>query len=140
MSKSTQLTGADANPPVLADASDYFGKLRVIRATYVTDGTETVGTEIELARLHKGLRAVPLGKLMHQALGTSTTLAVGINGTSGLLAAAESTSSAGEVALDDESGWGYENTQDSLSIVATVGGATLTAGRTIDCFLVVTQE
>lgn len=140
MSKSTQLTGADASPPTLAEASDIYGKLRVMRGTYVTDGTEVVGTEIEIARVSKGTRFIPIGVIEHGALGTSVTLSCGTSASPTLLKAATGAAAAGEIKLNDASGWGYKVTEDEASIILKVAGATLAAAITIDAFIIIAKE
>lgn len=75
--KSSQLDNLDAVPPVLAEAGDVRGKLRVIRATYTMTGSETNGYEVELCRLPHGVRVTPLGQAWYEALGSDVKVSIG---------------------------------------------------------------
>jgi hypothetical protein len=159
--KSVQLTNLDDKPSAVADAMDVYGKVRLIRATYTMLGTESAAETVELCRLVKGVKVMPLGYAKSDlGLATTSTIDIGYaahtdeDGASvsadpdafldgGNLAAAGSS-----VLMDAVAGWGFRPRPDPnslgggyVSITATFATlATPTAGAKLEVFLIVVQD
>lgn len=83
------------------------------------------GSTIDLAQLPTGAKVVDV-QLFFDALGASSTLAVGDSTTSGRYITATSSASAGQTSVLNVDGFGYTigtNTGDSRIIVTTAGAA-----------------
>ncbi len=158
--KCTQLSGLDSVPPSLSKANEVFGKLRVIRGTYTTTGSEANGETIEIARLHDGLKVIPLGKVVWEDLGTGVSVQLGYaaytdkDGSSvsadpdAFLASTDVSSGAGEADLVAAAGVAFEADPSVDDVYVTVEATlvlsgtspSVIAGKTLDFFLVVAQE
>lgn len=82
--KSTQLTNMDATPVVFASTNEDGGVLHHKQGT-ITLSAASAGDKVEMVRVPKGARILPLSKLTWDSLGASVTLTVGIDGVEGNL-------------------------------------------------------
>lgn len=149
--KSTQLAGADSFVQNLPSSSDVFGKARLIRGTYTVVADDAIGTTVEVARLWRGLKVVPFGKVFHDALGVGATIDVGIeSGDVDAFLDGGDVAAAGNVDLDAAAGVGYEPPAGGVgfeapdgngtSVIVTFGGADPAVGAVIEVYLAVVQE
>jgi hypothetical protein len=82
--KSNQLTNMDATPNVFASTNEDGGVLHHKQGTYTFAAT-AAGSKVEMVRVPKGARILPLSMLQWDSLGASTTLRLGIDGVEGNL-------------------------------------------------------
>lgn len=122
------------SPSTLLEVNDWGGRVRCQHDTYEASSLEAAST-IKIGKLPKGARVLPLGKIVHDALGTGVTFAVGDNDTTAdadRYLAAASAAAAGVLDLDAIAGAGHKLEQDSDIIITTAGA---TATGTIETFI-----
>jgi len=113
------------------------GMVQVIYDTYETASLAN-GDTLNVGVLPKGATFIG-GDVVVDALGASTTLALGDSGDADRYMAAVSTSSAGVKAARAIAGIGYQATADTI-LYATLAGANATDARTISVVLMYTLD
>lgn len=133
----TKQTGSNAGKLL---PSEFGGRVRVVHGSIVPDSAYASGSVLELARLPKGARVLPISQLHFEAgQSASMTVNVGDSGdTDRYLAAKAPGASAVSVALNANCLGDYTLPGEDV-ITATVGGAALTANKKIffDLYFVV---
>ena len=124
--KGTNITKLDSVPAALPPVNAWHGRMRVQYDDYEASALAD-GSTIAMARLPRGARILDL-VVHHDALGASTTLAVGTASLPSLFVGAQDTSSAGTIvqSIDGElAGFGhvFDATTD---LVLTLAGAAAT--------------
>jgi len=127
-------TNDRASPPVKTDVTQLGARIRYAVASYTVPASSipTIADTIELFYLPKGARILPGSKFFNSAGAASQTIAVGDSGTAGRYLAATSVTAAGSNLMEAHlaSGAVYEEPAGAM-ILATVGGATLTAAAVL---------
>ena len=133
----TKQTGSNAGKLL---PSEFGGRVRVVHGSIVPDSAYASGSVLELARLPKGARILPISQLHFEAgQSASKTISVGDSGDNDRYFAAKSPgASAVSVALNANVHGDYTLQEEDV-IIATVGGAALTANKKIyfDLYFVV---
>ena len=133
----TKQTGSNAGKLL---PSEFGGRVRVVHGSIVPDSAYASGSVLELARLPKGARILPISQLHFEAgQSASMTISVGDSGDNDrYLAAKAPGASAVSVALNANVLGDYTLPEEDV-IIATVGGAALTANKKIffDLYFVV---
>ena len=133
----TKQTGSNAGKLL---PSEFGGRVRVVHGSIVPDFAYASGSILELARLPKGARILPISQLHFEAgQSASMTISVGDSGDNDrYLAAKAPGASAVSVALNANVLGNYTLPEEDV-IIATVGGAALTANKKIffDLYFVV---
>lgn len=133
----TKQTGSNAGKLL---PSEFGGRVRVVHGSIVPDSAYASGSVLELARLPKGARILPISQLHFEAgQSASMTISVGDSGDNDrYLAAKAPGASAVSVALNANVLGNYTLPEEDV-IIATVGGAALTANKKIffDLYFVV---
>lgn len=133
----TKQTGSNAGKLF---PSEFGGRVRVVHGSIVPDSAYASGSVLELARLPKGARILPSSQLHFEAgQSASMTISVGDSGDNDrYLAAKAPGASAVSVALNANVLGNYTLPEEDV-IIATVGGAALTANKKIffDLYFVV---
>ena len=142
---SDQLTNALSTPPKLAQASEYFGKMRVYRGRWtVPAGGAAVGDTVEICRFHKSLRLAPLGRMYTDGLGTGVTVSYEVvepDGNVVTLKSGVDVSAAGYDYVDAASTVTYAGSKEGEYIFRIkIGGASATAGKFVDVWPVFIQD
>lgn len=121
--KGTNITNLDAVPAVMASSAQVHGRLRVAYDTYEASSLAS-GSDITVARLPAGATVYEV-VIVHDALGTSVTLAVGDSSDADRYITATAAATAGKVVLTEDGaidGFGYENSAQT-DVTITTGGA-----------------
>ena len=130
--KATNITNLDATPTVLSSAGDVHGSVRVFRDTYEASSLAS-GSDITVARLPIGARIVDI-HVKADALGSSSTLAVGNGTTADKYIAATASNTANKLISLSNDGKietiGDEITSTITDILVTTGGATISGSIT----------
>ena len=98
--KGTNVTGLDAMPRVMPDADQWHGRIRVQRDTYEASAL-AIGSTIDVAVIQPNSRIHNV-LVKHDALGASSTLAVGDAEDDDRFVTARATASAGAFNLWDD--------------------------------------
>lgn len=133
----TKQTGSNAGKLL---PSEFGGRVRVVHGSIVPDSAYASGSVLELARLPKGARILPISQLNFEA-GQSASMTISVGDSSDndrYLAAKSPGASAVSVALNANVLGNYTLPEEDV-IIATVGGAALTANKKIffDLYFVV---
>lgn len=133
----TKQTGSNAGKLL---PSEFGGRVRVVHGSIVPDSAYASGSVLELARLPKGARILPISQLHFEA-GQSASMTISVGDSSDndrYLAAKSPGASAVSVALNANVLGDYTLPEEDV-IIATVGGAALTANKKIffDLYFVV---
>lgn len=127
-------TNDRGSPPVKNDVTVNGGRERYVCASFtvVAGSLPVIADTIELFYLPKGARILPGSKFFNAAGAASQTIAVGDSGSSTRYLAATSVTAAGSNLMEAHlaSGAVYEEPAGAM-IIATVGGATLTATQVL---------
>ena len=120
--------------------ADFGGRVRVVHGCVVPDSEYAAGSVLELARLPKGARILPISRLHFEA-GQSASMTIKVGDSADddrYLAAKAPGASAASVALDANQIDDYILPAEDV-IVATTAGAALASGKKIyfDLFYVV---
>ena len=119
--KGTNITAMDATPSTKVKSSQVHGRLRVFKDEYEAAG-EAIGSTITIARLPRG--AVVYDVTLHyDALGTSSTLAVGDAADADRYIVASASASAGKKILGAIAGFAFEQTAETDVMITTAGAA-----------------
>jgi hypothetical protein len=153
--KSTQITSVDSDDNTYISEADLLGRVRGVAFTFTAAGTVSIGDTVELARV-KATRAVGVGAITNTAR-ASATLKIGHGSTdvSGTGAVTDDDSFSGGSTVSLASGaLGVKDLKlhdgtaevayldlpaNEFSLVATVGGAALSAGDSITGVVYVIQ-
>lgn len=136
--KGVNITNMDAVPAVKADAAQVHGRLRVAYDTYEASSLAS-GSDITVARLPAGATVYDI-VIVHDALNTSVTLAVGDSSDADRYITATAAATAGKIVLSEDGaidGFGYENSSQT-DVLITTGGAS--ASGTIKCVVYYTVD
>jgi len=124
--KGTNITNMDAVPAVMASSAQVHGRVRVAFDTYEASSLAS-GSDITVARLPEGATVYEI-IVIHDALGASSTLAVGDSADADrYITATASTAANGKIIMTEDGvidGFGYENSS-ATDVLITTGGATI---------------
>lgn len=120
--------------------ADFGGRVRLVHGCFIPSEALAAGTVIELARLPKGARLLPISQLHFEA-GQASTLTVKVGDSADddrYLAAKAPGAAAASVMLDENRVGDYLLPVEDV-IAATTGGAALASGKKIyfDLFYVI---
>ena len=121
--KGVNFTNITATPQVNADSSEWTGKLRVQFDSFEASSLAS-GSDISVARLPKGAKVWDV-VIMHDALGSGVTLAVGDSADADRYVTATAAANAGVISMHNDGaidGFGFEQTAET-DILITTGGA-----------------
>lgn len=120
--------------------TDFGGRVRVVHGYIIPDSAYAAGSVLELARLPKGARILPISQIHFEAgQNASMTIKVGDSADNGrYLAAKAPGAAAASVPLDENRVGDYLLPEEDV-IMATTDGAALAAGKKIyfDLFYVI---
>ena len=121
-----ELASAKASS-MIADAAKISGKLHFIQGVLTVPNGTAVADTIEIVQIPAGVTIIPgLSNIVGASAGATTTLSLGFAGAATAISTAVATSTAGAKPLVGDVG-SYTNAT-KRSLIATVGGAGLTAG------------
>lgn len=125
--KGVNITNLDATPPVVPEANEWHGRLRVQQDSYEASSLAS-GSDITVARLPKGARVHEI-VVMADALGSGVTIAVGDGDSSARFIAATAMNTANKaikLSADGKiAGIGHKYTSET-DLLLTTGGAAAT--------------
>ena len=136
--KGVNFTNITATPQVNADSSEWTGKLRVQFDSFEASSLAS-GSDISVARLPKGAKVWDV-VIMHDALGSGVTLAVGDSADADRYVTATAAANAGVISMHNDGaidGFGFEQTAETDVLITTGGG---TANGTIKIKIVYAVE
>ncbi len=122
--KGVNFTNITATPQVNADSSEWTGKLRVQFDSFEASSLAS-GSDISVARLPKGAKVWDV-VIMHDALGTGVTLAVGDSADTDRYVTATAAATAGVISMHNDGaidGFGFEQTAETDILITTGGGS-----------------
>ena len=122
--KGVNFTNITATPQVNADSSEWTGKLRVQFDSFEASSLAS-GSDISVARLPKGAKVWDV-VIMHDALGSGVTLAVGDSADADRYVTATAAANAGVISMHNDGaidGFGFEQTAETDILITTGGSA-----------------
>lgn len=124
-------------PPVLPNGKDWSGRVVGVFDDYVATGDEAAGSSIIIGFIPPNARVVE-GWIKHTASGAGVTLDVGIAGDADKFFNDVNVAATGLTRMISSDGMGWLNeSNNSVPVVITTAGGTLTAGAIITLHLTV---